>query len=193
MSKLIEVEVRILLKNRQAIENRLSDLGGRVAYASHLIDYWFCPDRAKNYKEASIDKTGFALRIRESKDLYSGKEIASLECKTRAGGHDHALCNEHEIDINDIKSTRQILDDIGLKEFLVIDKQRVIYEYKKAKFCFDKIKNFGDGLEIEIMTRGKLNQAKERAIKLALELGIRKEDILEKSLVYLAMQKLGKY
>ena len=193
MSKLIEVEVRILLKNRQAVENRLSDLGGRVTYASHLIDYWFCPDGAKNYKEASINKTGFALRIRESKDSYSGKEIASLECKTLVNGHDHALCHEHEIDITDIKSTRQILDDIGLKEFLVIDKQRVIYEYKKAKFCFDKIKNFGDGLEIEIMTRGKLAEAKEKAIKLALELGIRKEDILEKSLVYLAMQKLGKY
>lgn len=194
MSKKIEVEIRIFLKNRKKIEDKLKSFNAKVVYATHLIDYWFCPKSAKNYKEASTDKTGFALRIRESKDIYSGKKAASLECKTLVDGKDHAHCHEHEIDLTDILTTRRILADIGLKEFLVIDKQRVIYEYKGAKLCFDKIKNLGDGLEVEIMSNSNnIAKSREKAISLALDLGIKKEEILEKSLTYLAMQKIAKF
>jgi len=193
MSKKIEVEVRILLKNRSVIEKKLKALGAKIIYTAQLIDYWFCPKCAKHYKEASIDKTGFALRIRETKDAYSGRRTASLECKTLSDGKDHALCNEHEINLDDSKNARAILTNIGLKEFLVIDKVRVIYKYKDVKFCFDKIKGLGDGLEIEIMTSDNLAKAKEKVTNLALDLGIKRDEILEKSLTYLAMEKLGKF
>jgi len=194
MSKKIEVEIRIFLKNRKAIEEKLKNLDAKVVYATHLVDYWFCPDSAKNYKDASVDKTGFALRIRESKDNYSGKRTASLECKVPLKEYGHWGCHEHEMEISDVLTTRKILDDIGLKEFLVIDKQRVIYEYRGAKFCFEKIKGLGDGLEIEIMAnKSNVPKAREKAVGLALSLGIKREEILEKSLTYLAMQKIAKF
>jgi predicted adenylyl cyclase CyaB len=193
MSKAIEVEIRILLSNRKKTENKLKSFGAKVVYASHLVDYWICPKNARNYKEASIDHTGYALRIRESKDLYSGRSICSLECKTLSNGKDHSMCNEYEIPVDNAKEMRKILESIGLKEFLTVDKKRIIYKFKGAKFCFDEIKGLGNGLEVEIMTRGDIIKARTVAYDLALSLGVKKEEILEKSLTYLAMQKLSRF
>jgi predicted adenylyl cyclase CyaB len=140
-----------------------------------------------------MERTGFALRIRETKDQYSRRTTAALECKILCDGQDHSLCHEHEIPLADTKGMRHILDDIGLKEFLVIDKERIIYQYRKAKFFFDKIKGLGQGLEIEIMAKNNLVQTKAKLLALAADLGINKEEILTKSLTHLAMQKLGKF
>jgi len=191
--KKIEVEIRVWLKDRQEIENKLISLGAKVIYVSHLVDYWFCPKSITNCEDALIDNVGFALRIRESEDAYSGLKVASLECKKLFDGKDHSLCHEHEIVIGDVSGMKAILDDIGLKNFLIVDKERIVYKYKDVKFCFDKLRGLGDGLEIEVMTEDNLSETKEKIINMALELGIKKEEILEKSLTYLAMQKLGKF
>jgi predicted adenylyl cyclase CyaB len=194
MPKLIEVELRILLKNRKEAEKILLSRGARIRYSAELKDYWFCPKTAKNFKEASIDKTGFALRIRETKDIYSGKTNSSLECKTLADGKTHSLCHEHEIGLLNAAEMRLILSDIGLKEFLAVEKRRVVYLYKGVKFCFDSIKGVGEGLEIEVNTkRGNETEAHKKLFNLALSLGIRKEEILKKSLTYIAMQKLSRF
>lgn len=194
MSKNVEVEVRILLKNKKRVLKKLELLGARVCYFSHLIDYWFCRDEAKDYHQASLDRSGFALRIRESKDDYTGKTVASLECKTLSDGKNHALCHEHEINIENVGETRKILDDIGLKEFLVIDKERIMYSLGKMKFCFDDIRGLGDGLEIEMMVpKNKTKKAHQEILKFAAALGIKKEEILDKSLTYLAMRKIARF
>ena len=193
MPNLIEVELRIFLKDRKKIEEELKNHGSKIICCSRIIDYWYCPKTAKNYKQASIDKTGFALRIRKTRDIYSGKSIASLECKTLCDKKNHAMCNEYEVDVRDVRQTRGILESIGLKEFLVIDKGRIIYKYKSAKFCFDKIKGLGNGLEIEILTKGNVKKVHARLEKMAQEMGIKQNEILKKSLTYLAMKKLSKF
>lgn len=194
MSK-IEVEVRILLKNRRAVEKKLLARGARMVYFSHLKDYWFCPKAAKNHLAASIDKTGFALRIRETKDNYSDKQSASLDCKTLCDGKTHALCNEYELDLGGNSTVaRKLLESIGLKEFLLIDKERIIYQAGQYKCCFDRIKGLGEGLEIEVMTnKEKVKKVHEEILSFAATLGIKKDEILEKSLTYLAMEKMAKF
>jgi len=193
MPKPIEVEIRILLKNRRKIEEAIKERGGRIVYFARLIDYWYCPKSAKNYKGASIDKTGFALRIRESEDNYTGKKSVSLECKTLCDGKNHALCHEHEIELKDAGEMRDILKDVGLKEFLMVDKERLIYQIKNIKFCFDRIKGVGDGLEIEVMTTGDIKKAHGELLGIAKKVGIAQSEILEKSLTYLAMEKLSRF
>lgn len=193
MPKLKEVEIRILLKNRGKIEQGLKCRGAKLVYFQKLKDYWYCPAAARDYKEASIDSTGFALRIRESVDRYTGKRTASLECKTLCDGKTHAVCNEYEVDVPEIDETRKILQSIGLKEFLIIDKERIIYELDNIKFCFDEIKGVGEGLEIEVMTDEDIEKIHTRLTDLALDIGVTKQEILEKSLTYIAMQKIAKF
>jgi len=193
MTKSIEVEVRILLKNRPAVEREIKKRGAKMVYFEKLKDYWYCPNHAKNFEQASTDKTGFALRIRKSIDNYTGKQTATLECKTLCNGKDHAMCNEYCVDLQDTDQMRKILQSIGLREFLVINKERTIYQLDETKFCFDDIEGVGRGLEIEIMTRTDVEKTHQRLVNLALDLGIAKQEILEKSLTYLAMKKLAKF
>lgn len=188
-----EIEVRVLLKNRKVIESKVESLGGKIVYFSRLKDFWFCPRDVKNYQKASIDNTGFALRIRETKDIYTGKIISSLDCKTLCDDKTHAFCNEYEMDVADPDQMRKILESIGLKEFLVVDKERVIYKLKDVKYCFDKIVGVGDGLEIEKMTTANIQKTHRELIKRAKELGIKDKEILDKSLTFIAMQKLAKF
>jgi len=193
MSKAIEVEIRILLRHRKAIEDKLRFLGAKTVGVSRLTDYWYCPAAAKNFRQAGTEKTGFALRIRESVNPYGGRKTSTLECKTLCDGKDHSLCHEHEMVLSDVAAMRHILADIGLREFLAVAKERTVYRYKRVKFCFDKIKGVGDGLEMEIMTKNNLTGAKQKLISLAGELGIKRQEILKKSLTYLAMEKLSKF
>lgn len=193
MSKPIEIEVRIFLKNRKNIEEKLKKLWARIVYFSKIKDYWFCPKNVKNYKQASTDKTWYALRIRETIDNYTGKKSASLDCKTLVDGKNHSLCNEYEIDLSESYAARKILESIWQKEFLLIDKERMIYKYKTMKFCFDKIKWLWDWLEIEILTNKNIEKTYKQIINFAYELGITKEEIVDKSLTYLAMQNLSKF
>lgn len=188
-----EIEVRILLQNKELIKKKLEKQGAKIIYSSHLRDYWYCPVKVKNWQGAEIEKTGFALRIRETVDRYTDKSSASLDCKTLCDGKTHALCNEYEIDLTDLEQARKILESIGLKEFLLVDKERIIYELDDIKYCFDDIKGVGEGLEIEMMTTGDVNKAHKRLTKVALDLGIKPEEILEKSLTHIAMQKLGRF
>lgn len=193
MTKSIEVEIRILLKNRREIEEKIKNLGAKIIYFAHLKDYWFCPKNVKRYKNAMIDKIGFALRIRETVDLYSNKKSSSLECKTLYDGHDHTMCHEHEMNLDNVRQMRDILKDIGLKEFLVVDKERTIYKYQGTKFCFDTIKGLGEGLEIELMAKKNIRTARQKLINLALSLGIKQKEILEKSLTFLIVQKQARF
>lgn len=193
MGKKAEIEIRILLKNRQATERNVEKLGAKPTSVYRLIDYWFCPKESKNWQAALIDNTGFALRIRETKDQYGGRSLATLECKTLCDGKDHSLCHEHEVPLSDPISIRHILTDIGLKIFLKVDKIRTIYQYRKIQFCFDDIKGVGQGLEIEMMAKENPAEVKKELLALAERIGIEKDEILDKGLTYLAMKKMGKF
>jgi len=87
------------------------------------------------------------------------------------------------------------LEDIGLKEFLIIDKERTIYKYKNLQCCFDKIKGIGQGLEIEMLVSNHFlaKAAHDKIIDFAKIIGISNNEILNKSLTYLAMKKLSKF
>jgi len=189
----MEVEVRILLKNRAKVEANLKQKGARLVYVTRLKDYWFCPKSVGRHQEASIDKTGFALRIREARDPYSGRLMASMDCKTLFEPHSHAVCHEHEMEVPNVLKARKILESIGLKNFLLVDKERMVYRLKNALFCFDNIKGVGHGLEIEMKAKKDTHEVYQKVLALAKEIEVGKDEILKKSLTYIAMQKLSKF
>lgn len=194
MSRKIEVELRALLKNRKAIEKALVQKGALVIKHLKVKDFWYCSKNAHTYRDASIDRSGFALRIRIEKDLSLKKITSSIDCKTLHKGKSHTACNEYELPIKDIFQARKLLESINLKEFLVINKERKVYKYQKFSLYFDKIEGVGDGLEIEIMTSKGTEKVKyNQLLNLATKLGISQSEVLEKSLTFIAMQKLANF
>ena len=186
-----EVEIRILLENRKKIERKIKSIGARAVSFLKIKDYWYCLSSAKSRKHIGIDRSGFALRVRELKDLHTKKLAASLNCKTLYDKKTHALCNEYEVVLPVSSSIKKILESIGMREFLVVEKERIVYKYKNINFCFDKIKGIGNGLEIEVMAKGNPKETQDKLIDLAVKLGIKRREILKKSLTYLAMEKLS--
>lgn len=191
-----EIELRYLCKDRKAIENKLINLGAKVTHLSHIIDHWYCESHVKTLEEK--DKTyegplGFGLRIREQDNDYTGKISTTLEIKKLADGKNHNTCIESEIDVKNFEETNNLIKLMNLKEFMTIDKARIMYTYGDLKICLDDIKDFGIGIEIEYKTERNREMVIEEIRHFARKLGLKQLDEVEKSVTYLAMVKMSKF
>jgi predicted adenylyl cyclase CyaB len=82
---------------------------------------------------------------------------------------------------------------MNFKRFITIDKERFVYRLDDVKFCFDTIKDFGDGLEIEKMAAEDFHLVHEELEKLAQEIGLGEKDRPENSFTYEAIKKLARF
>ncbi|MBU0975436.1 MAG: excisionase family DNA-binding protein [Patescibacteria group bacterium] len=193
----IEIELRYLLKNRTLLEKKLINLGSKVVYHGHIIDHWYIPNRIKSaeQQEEWFDKNrGCGIRIREQDNGYTGKITVSLEAK-RLTKEDmnHNTFLEAEIYVDSAESTERLLELLDRKEFLTIDKDRIVYKLGNFKVCIDDIKGFGAGVEIEITTFKDRDKALREIFGAAKKLGLTEKDRAEKSITVQAFDKLAKY
>lgn len=195
--KKVEIEIRFIIKDRKKIEQRLIHIDAKITYHGHVVDHWFIPKRIKNMKQK--DKyydtgRGFGLRIRQQDNGYTGKISSSMEVKRLLIPYKHDTCLEHEIDISCYEEGRRLLDMMGFKEFLLIDKDRVVYKLGDYKVIIDTIKDFRTGVEIEIIIGEKREKVIPKLKEIAMKLGLNIEkEMTSKSLTYQAMKKLAKF
>ena len=76
---------------------------------------------------------------------------------------------------------------------MVIDKERFVYRLDDMKFCFDTIKGYGDGLEIEKITSEPIQKSKKEILSIAKKIGLSEKDFANHSFTYEAMQKLARF
>jgi predicted adenylyl cyclase CyaB len=193
-----EVELRYILKDKTLTENKLRALGAKLTNHSHIIDHYYCQNYITNMQEKDQwfdSPTGFAPRIRQIDNDYSGKIITTLEVKKLAGPDykDHSNCLEAEIEINNFRDAERLVLMMNHKKFMIFDKERFVYRLGEIKFCFDSITNFGDGLEIEKMTTEPIEKVKRELTKLAAKLDLSEKDMPRNSLTYEVMLKLAKF
>ena len=194
--EIAEVELRYLCKDRKAIENKLITIGARVTHLSHIVDHWYIGNHIKNLEEKNRDfdsGEGFGLRIREQDNDYTGKITTSLEVKRLTDALNHNTCIESEIEVKNYEETNNLLKLMNLKEFMTIDKARIMYSFEDLKICIDDIKELGTGIEIEHKTEKNREMVVEEIRNFARKLGLKKEDEVVKSVTYLAMEKLSRY
>lgn len=192
----IEVEKRFLIEDKDKIEEKLRGLGANLAGHNHIIDHWFVPKSIESINTCQKfyeSKKGFGLRIREVEDFYSKRKTITLEVKKLVDRSDHSNCLESEIFIQDYQETKNLLNLMNFKEILIIDKVRVIYMLGEIKYIFEDIKDIGYGVEIEIKTSKSIKKAQAEIFKSAKKLGLKLEDMQEKSITYLALDKLAKW
>ena len=193
--KTCEVEIRFVSDKRKQIEEKLIRMGAKLIYHAHVIDHWFCPKNIKNIKQKNEEfesGRGFGLRIREQDNGYTGKIATTIETKRLLIPYQHEVCIEGEITVENYEEAKKFLNLIDLKEFAVVDKDRVVYKYKDMKIVFDDIKNFKTAVEIEVKTdknqKETLKSMKAFAERLGLDL---KKEITNKSATFLYMNKFA--
>ncbi len=193
----VEIEIRFVNENRKRLEKKLLNLGAEIIYHGHIIDHWYIPNSIKSMKEKDIwfdNAKGYGLRIREQDNGYTGKIQTSLEIKKLLKPGKHDTCLEAEIDVDNYDETSSLLRLMNLKKMITIDKDRVVYRYKKYKIVLDDIKDFKNGVEIELITDREREEVIPELKKVAADLGLDlKRDMTDKSVTYLAMKKLANF
>jgi predicted adenylyl cyclase CyaB len=184
-----EIELRYWIKDGFDVEQRLREIGCKLTNHSHVIDHYYCERRIKNLEEKNAfyeNSSGYAIRIRQIDNDYTGKLMQTMEVKKLAGPtyKDHSNCIEAEIDISSFDDTERLILMLDQKKFCVVDKERFVYRLVDVKFCIDSIKDFGTGLEIEKMSTKEAGIIKKELSKLAKLIGLKHLKEADKSLTY---------
>jgi predicted adenylyl cyclase CyaB len=105
--------------------------------------------RKKKYinKKTNIGEKIFRIRQSQNEKLLTLK-IPEKQSLT---------CIEFESKIDNISEFKKILDVLGYKHQITIEKDRIYTKYKNLVLCFDKVYNLGSFIEIELISNTKNN------------------------------------
>ena len=184
-----EVEIRALVDDLAQIKEKIISSQGQFKSKVSIKDIYFCPESATTFEEISMKEIGsFGLRLREIK---SGDSVTNeLNVKVITRHEDHQAWKECEVKVGSFENMRNILLKTGFKELVLIEKDRETYILDGIEFHLEDIKDFGKGVEAEIMTTHEhAPSAKERIINWFKKLGIPRESILPKSITLLIMKE----
>jgi predicted adenylyl cyclase CyaB len=194
----IEYELRYLVRHSAELEKRLIDLGSKIAYQARVVDHWYLPKNIttrEGHDQWFDTGRGCGIRIREQHNAYTGKMTTSLETKRLTQSLNHNTFLEAEVTVESYQKTTPLLEMMDLKEFLTIDKSRVMYMLGDNKISLDTIAGVGTCIEIEGTIRQ--GESREEIIvrleTIAASLGLSEKDRMNKSLTVLAMDTLAQF
>lgn len=186
-----EVELRALLEKDQWINfsDSLEKIGAKLKDTEEVKDTYFCPIKVKSFEEIEMDEVGsYSLRLREKKKDGQTKVDLNIKVITKYG--DHHSWAEHEIKVDSFKEAEIILESIGFKKFFNLEKKRSNYILDDVLIIIEDIADFHPAIELEIMTtKEESEQAKSRIRKVLIDLGVREDQIVTKSITNLIMRE----
>lgn len=156
-----EVEVKILEIKRQVVEQKLIELGAKKIFDGKLYAVMF------DFPENQFAKEGKLLRLRKEgeKKVLTFKTIKSKE-KVK-------IAEELELIVSDFDGMRKILTQLGLREVVIIEKNRISYSMDKNHFDIDQLEGELSGIPEYLEIEG---PNKEAIFKAAKTLGFSQED-----------------
>lgn len=194
-SKVItEIERKFIItpKQRRRIEKKLVDTGAKVSFHAHLIDHYFIPNKIMSSDEQASwfkGNEGFGLRIRETDNDYSGNITTTMVAKKLTQASDHGIHEELELDAEDYVQMKRFFELIGMKENVVVDKDRVVYSYLDFKICIDEIKSAGIGVEIEYRGQKGESEAVEAIMEMGYSIGLSDKELSTKGISFLPFER----
>lgn len=182
----MEIERRAFVDSFSELRQKLVELGFEKEEEKEIVDRYFCREDVDSVEGVAMDEPGsYGLRTRKT------PEMKELNCKVIENHGDHNAFIEHETHVSDIGETRQILEAVGFKQFVKIDKTREIYRHEdeQAEVNIEDIKNFPPVIELETIADENVEEKKQRQMELLDEIGIEEDDIIEKSITLLYIQE----
>ncbi len=192
----IEIELRYQVKSIKHIQKILLDIDATLVQQTHIIDHWFIPINIKNMAE-EIEwfdkKRNTGIRIREYINEYGNRISASLETKRMTLAMNHNTFLETSMPVETYEKAKEFLEMIDRKEYLTIDKNRLVYKKDVFEISIDEIKGYGSGIEIEYKGEGDRETVLKEITQFARELNLTEKDRFEKSITVDAMDTLAKF
>lgn len=154
---MIEVEIKLPIKERPSIESRLLELGFVCGNLVKESDTYF------NSKERDIRKRGEALRIRRTDNQTTGKRSAVITFKGQKSDSVSMTRKELETGVENPDICEEIFLAVGLEPVRPVVKLRQYYQRERMTACLDQVEGLGDFLELEILVEKE--SGKEEALR----------------------------
>jgi adenylate cyclase class 2 len=163
---MIEVECRVKIKDEKKFEGLREKLKNNMVKKSREVDTYYYPP----HKDFIMTSKGREyLRIREVDDK---NELTHKNAIYENGKHTHSI--EKSISFTDANMLKEILNILGFRVLLTVDKLREIFEDDDFIITLDSVNKLGNFIEIE--KKGKIDDIKaanSMCWEKAKELGIK--------------------
>ncbi len=157
-----EIEVKVKLENPTEFRKRLTNIGCVFSEPVTQKDTIFLSKEMKVYK---IVEGTIILRIREQ----NNKIIFTLKLQKK----NPLESKEHEVIINNVSEMTAILDALGFKPLIKVNKTRIKSKYKEYNLCIDSVDKLGDFAEVEVITeKENATEIQSEMMNFLSELGI---------------------
>jgi len=177
---LIEVEIKIPIKDLSKLRDRLRKLGAHFQGSHREIDEYY------NHPCRDFTETDEALRIRcTDNDLYhltyKGPKFRP-RTKTRLEVHT-PVKNGEEV--------TEILEKLGFSKVATVKKIREWWELEGFMVFLDEVEDLGNFVEVELEVafKDRLEEAEERLFKLLTKLDVDRASAIRKSYLELILEK----
>jgi len=160
-----EIEVKAKVKNSDFIINKLKELGCELSEPIIQKDKIFME---KNEDFMNVRPERNVFRIREQNGIF----ILTLK-KAQSNELD---CIERETIVENVKQTEDILNYLGYKVFVNVNKTRRKSKYNEYEICLDEVEGLGTFIEVEKMSKESALKVQEELLQFLLQLGVSKED-----------------
>jgi len=165
-----EIEVKAKIEDFQSIIKKLKEMGCEFSEPMNQKDKIFLNKDMKFtdivYATEIIQGTN-VLRVRES----NGKIKLTLKIPQK----NEMDCIEREVEVNDAKQILDILEYLGYREVIKVNKTRKKCKLGDYEICLDEVENLGKFIELEKMSDGNAEEVQEELLQFLLKLGIKKE------------------
>jgi len=172
--EILEIEIKAYCSSTDSVRNSLRSMGAVQGDTVNESDLYF------NHPGRDFGRTDEALRIRQSNDrtvlTYKGPKIGE-RTKTRI---------ERETGVDDFKSLRTILHDLGFRESGNVQKKRETWILEGINVCLDSVEGLGNFVELEKIGTGR-ETVEKRLFELAAQLGL--EQFERRSYLELLLEK----
>ncbi|MEM4062649.1 MAG: class IV adenylate cyclase [Conexivisphaerales archaeon] len=151
----MEREVKLRVKDRALLLERLSKLGAKLVSHREQQDYYL--------DNGSLHSRGESLRVRHDGDkcylTFKGKLIND-ELKLR---------EELEVSMGNCSAALEIMGHLGFVKKITVKKVRESYMLKDIIIEVDQVDELGDFIEVELRNEMQVKEIKELADKLVVE------------------------
>jgi adenylate cyclase class 2 len=132
-----EIEVKFYIHNLADIQRRLVEFGAKIVQERCLeVNLRF------DSPERNLSKDRRVLRLRkDTQNILTVKGPAEM-------GKTVSIRQEIEVVVDDFDTTRRLLEALGYQVFMIYEKYRAMYRYKKVLVTLDELP-YGNFIEIE--------------------------------------------
>jgi len=175
---MLEVELKVKIPSLEPVREQLARNHARSSGKVHEHDIYY------NAPHRDFAQTDEAVRVRYTDDhavvTYKGPKIKKFGLKAR---------EELNFAVESGETFETMLDRLGFFRTREVNKWREMYRLGDATVSLDTVEGLGTFAEIEVMTGNVSDNPTDRIAKIAKEIGVEGEPILESYLELLLAKK----